>query len=358
RYCIILFDEVYVKPSLRFSGCHTIGYSEDAPRQIARTVLALMVKSFMGGPAYVARLIPIYSLQPAFLYDQVVHLVQLIHQLGGTVVSLICDNHFTNRNCFQLLQGDSAVPWLAKNPADPDQPLFLLYDPVHLMKNIRNNWLTQSFCEIDFQPVIGEPVKRAKWNEITRLEEASRNHIVRTTRLNPVACRPSPLERQKVSLVLDVFHEKTVAALQLNGYSETADFVERVLNFWTVVNVKSPESHIRLNDIRRAPISSTNSSAIQELLSFAAVVDRMPGGRGASRPRSLTTETRKAIHQTANGLADLSRHLLMKVSCRLTGLRGSFLFIGKATAGVIIYPLIKFWPVRGYAECNFTVNWS
>uniref|UniRef100_A0A1I8J5H9 Uncharacterized protein n=1 Tax=Macrostomum lignano TaxID=282301 RepID=A0A1I8J5H9_9PLAT len=192
----------------------------------------------------------------------------------------------------------------------------------------------------------------------TGLEEASRNHIVRTTRLNPVACRPSPLERQKVSLVLDVFHEKTVAALQLNGYSETADFVERVLNFWTVVNVKSPESHIRLNDIRRAPISSTNSSAIQELLSFAAVVDRMPGGRGASRPRSLTTETRKAIHQTANGLADLSRHLLMKVSCRLTGLRGSFLFIGKATAGVIIYPLIKFWPVRGYAECNFTVNWS
>ena len=37
------------------------------------------------------------------------------------------------------------------------------------------------------------------------------------------------------------------------------------------------------------------------------MMDHMPGGRGAARPQSLTTETRKAVVQTAHGLVHLSR---------------------------------------------------
>lgn len=38
--------------------------------------------------------------------------------------------------------------------------LFLLYDPVHLMKNIRNNWLTEKMQTLEFKdPNSGAMVK-------------------------------------------------------------------------------------------------------------------------------------------------------------------------------------------------------
>jgi hypothetical protein len=139
RCCSIIFDEVYARPSLRFTGCHIVGFAEDAPEQLAHTVLVMMVKPFMGASPFVARLAPTFSLQPQFLFDQVVRLIQIVYQNGGSVVSLICDNHFTNRNCFQLFQPNAETPWRAENPENTEQPLFLLYDTVHLLKNIRNN---------------------------------------------------------------------------------------------------------------------------------------------------------------------------------------------------------------------------
>ncbi|PAA86097.1 hypothetical protein BOX15_Mlig018626g1 [Macrostomum lignano] len=310
KCCSIIFDEVYVPPSLRLRGGHIIGYSEDDPAKLARTVLAIMVKPLMGAIPYVARLVPIYSLKPHFLYEQIARLISIIHNCGGVVISLICDNHFTNRNCFELFSPDPATPWKAANPADPTQPLFLLYDTVHLIKNIRNNWLTQSHGEIDFQLPGEHGSSRAKWSHIVDIEVRSRSHIIRPTTLTSVSCCPTPLERQKVSLVLDVFSEKTVAALQVVRHVDTANFVAKVVDFWKIVNVKTPDAHVLLNDIRRTPISSPDAANLHVLLNFASIIGRMAGGRGPCRPRSLTTETQKAVVQTSRGLVEMSQYLL------------------------------------------------
>ena len=42
--CFIVFDEIYVKPSLRLRGGHIMGYSADRPEELARTILAFMVR--------------------------------------------------------------------------------------------------------------------------------------------------------------------------------------------------------------------------------------------------------------------------------------------------------------------------
>lgn len=44
RECIILFDEMYVKPSIRYRGGHLFGHAVDAPNQVARTILAIMIR--------------------------------------------------------------------------------------------------------------------------------------------------------------------------------------------------------------------------------------------------------------------------------------------------------------------------
>ena len=58
RYCKVLFDEI--------QGDHIVGFSHDEPSKPTRTVLAIMVAPMMGGPAFVCRLIPVYSLKHFF----------------------------------------------------------------------------------------------------------------------------------------------------------------------------------------------------------------------------------------------------------------------------------------------------
>ena len=67
RNVILLFDEIYILPSIRFRASHLIGYSHDAPSEPARTLLFIMVKPLMGGSSFVVRIIPIYKLSSELL---------------------------------------------------------------------------------------------------------------------------------------------------------------------------------------------------------------------------------------------------------------------------------------------------
>ena len=69
----------------RGGGGHIIGKSVNDPDKAARTVLAIMIAPFMGGPAFVAKLTPIYSLKADFFYEQIKAIIELIHQNSGYV---------------------------------------------------------------------------------------------------------------------------------------------------------------------------------------------------------------------------------------------------------------------------------
>ena len=163
----------------------------------------------------------------------------------------ICDNNIINRQCYSLLHdsSSSSPSFIAKNPVGSDCPLYLLYDTTHLLKNFRNNWITQANQLIDFEPVPGGPKVQGKWSDIIALLNSEKESVLRLTELSQTACYPSPLQRQKVSLVLKVFNEKTVAGLRLQKADATATVVESVLNLWKILNVKSPETYIHLNDV-------------------------------------------------------------------------------------------------------------
>jgi hypothetical protein len=145
------------------------------------------------------------------------------------------------------------------------------------MKNFRNNWITETNQLIDLELVPGNAKVQGKWSDVTNLLKSEKESVVRLTELSQASCYPSPLQRQKVSLVLKVFNEKTVAALRLRGKEATAAVLESVLNLWKLLNVKSPETHIHLNDIYRIPISSTSSHGLQYISRFADSVEAMKG---------------------------------------------------------------------------------
>ena len=85
RHCKILLDEIHIKPGVQFQGGHIIGFSCDEPDKPAKTVLALMIAPLLGKPAFVTRLIPIYSLKAAFIFEQLRILIEIIHTAYGFV---------------------------------------------------------------------------------------------------------------------------------------------------------------------------------------------------------------------------------------------------------------------------------
>ena len=91
KYYKILVDEVHIKQSVKFQGNHLIGYSVDQPDKPARAILALMVCPWIGGKPFIARLIPIYTLDGDLLFDQILKLINIIHEASGNVFLAMCD---------------------------------------------------------------------------------------------------------------------------------------------------------------------------------------------------------------------------------------------------------------------------
>ena len=91
-FCKILVDEIHMKASVRYRGGHVVGSSVDQHNKAAKTVFALVIDSLMGAPAFVARLLPIFSLKSDLLFEQIEILVKLIHDADGYLYLVMSDN--------------------------------------------------------------------------------------------------------------------------------------------------------------------------------------------------------------------------------------------------------------------------
>ena len=90
--------------------------------------------------------------------------------------------------------------------------VYLFSDYVHLMKSIRNDWITEILQELSY-----DDGRTAKLEYIKILYEKEKNTIVKLSKLTETAVSPKPIEHQNVSLCLKVFCDKTIAALKLQN---------------------------------------------------------------------------------------------------------------------------------------------
>ena len=169
RICYLSVDEINVKPSVRYNGKSLIRYAVNTEEPCAaKSVLAMLVNMSMGAPAFVARLYPVRSLKGDFMHEQIMILIGLIPEAGGYCYLVMSDNHFFIQNAFKLFHqsygsmGIYAVPHPMKNGSK----LGLIYDPVHLLKNIRNNWVTEKSQTLKFFDFESSTYIYAKWKDI------------------------------------------------------------------------------------------------------------------------------------------------------------------------------------------------
>ena len=311
RSCIILVDEVYVKPSLQYHGGHVFGKAENNPDALANTLLSIMVKCMNGGIKFLIKMIPVSKLTSTFLHEQVCAILDiLINYLSfGKVIVIIADNNRTNQTFLKLFQTVESKPWKTTDG------LFLLFDYVHLIKSIRNNWITEKVKELEFD--IQNERFVACSNDLIKLYRLERDELTKLSSSNEVSVFPKPIERQKVSTCLKVFCEKKIAALKShpelnpNEVNGTVKFIEVILSFWKIVSNKDIKGDERHRDPLKNPISSSDDGNMKILMEIAAMAEKMRGKQG-SRIKSLTRDNSSALEHTCNGLIELSENLLLR----------------------------------------------
>ena len=85
-------------------------------------------------------------------------------------------------------------------------------------------------------------------------------------------------------MALKVFSSQTSAALEFQGFHDTAKFIALVAKYVTVFNSKSPKKGTYLRNDMMKPITNVNCEQISFLESFSDMISNMLPVEGRRKP--------------------------------------------------------------------------
>ena len=256
-----MLDLVYVKSTLLYHGGTLFRRSVNHPDQLVKTILAFMLKCLFGGPKFITKMLPVTKLDAGFQHSLCVRIIENVkEQQHATVLAVIADENRVNQTFFQTFKTVRGKPWLCEDN------MFLPYDYVHILKYIRNNWLTEKCRELEFE--YNGKVQVARWKDISDLFLLESKSLVKLSKLNAIAVSPKPVEQQIVSTCLRVFSDETISALETHpntGQEKiqgTIQFLKIIVSFWKIVNVNSIGADIRYKDDLHGVILSLDENSL------------------------------------------------------------------------------------------------
>ena len=308
---LLIIDEIYVAKRVEYSGGEVQGLTTEGA--VASTLLCFMVKSLTGKYKDIVALYPVLTLTAVKLYDCYKDVMSLLKGVSFNVIALSVDNASTNRNFFTDCLCDGALKTHITD-SETNRPLFLLFDPVHDIKNVYNNFQSRkvfqcppfernlpSGCCANFQHV----------TELYKLEEFA--SLKKAHKLSPSVLEPKGIEKTSVKLAAAVFCDSTRDAMRFYAENEgqvswtgTGDFIALILKLWHIMNVKSTAKGKHKRDITMDPVRSCKDWKLDFLREFAEFLQRWED----SKKPGLTRETFLALRHTCLTLAECATFLM------------------------------------------------
>ena len=107
---------------------------------------------------------------------------------------IICDGNRTNQNLFQKYETEDGKPWLKVDG------IYLLFDYVHVLNNIRNSWFTEKILQLQFKHD-GKTII-SNFQHLRQLFHSEEEQTLKMSELDKVSiCIPEASERHRVRLV-------------------------------------------------------------------------------------------------------------------------------------------------------------
>ena len=257
KNAFLLIDEVKIRPTVAFSGGVLNGLAKNDPDSKTTSMLWVMLKCLHGGPSVMISITPVHRLTSKYQFGVVKEAAVLVEKSGGVVIGSITDNHRINQQFCKLF--DRSHDFLAIHPLDATRSWYLLLDTVHLLKCIRNNWLSEKcqMLSLDKKPV-------ARFSDVKDVYKEEKDQILKNPQWAFSSACPSKLQLHNVQHVLNVFKDSVIAALRLQA-CELTSFIQFILDWWNTVNVSAKGQNIRLNDSSRH-VQDQNSNNLQVFL--------------------------------------------------------------------------------------------
>lgn len=213
KYVILQIDEIYIKQNIEYKNGSLSGFVHN-DTSAAKIVIAFVIYSAFGSFKEIVLLIPVINVNGNELTSYTKEVCKLVTAYDFKIIAIITDNNRVNRVMFKELSSfDNNFTYDFSNT----YKTFLSYDSVHIFKNIRNNWLCQKDAEKSFVfPSFydRDKILVAKFTDIRQSFRKECNQLIKLApKLNFKTVFPSTLDRQKVSLANNVFHESTLAAV-------------------------------------------------------------------------------------------------------------------------------------------------
>ncbi len=188
------------------------------------------------------------------------------------------------------------------------QPIFLIFDPVHNLKNVYNNFQSRKVFNC---PTFGQNLPdgcTANFNHVIELFNLEATAVLKkSNKLSTAVLYPKSIEKTSVKLATALFSESTRDALQFyakhaskSQWTSTADFITLIIKLWDVLNVKSSIKGLHKRNYAMDPVRSSMDWKLSFLREFADFLKRWE----ATGNCGLTRETFLALQQCCLALAD------------------------------------------------------
>ncbi len=116
KIVILQLDEIYINSSIMYSGGQLIGFAENSENLCeSRTIQAFLISSLFGNMKNICNLVPVKNLNGIDLFKMTMTTLDSISKAGMKVIGIVADNNKVNVN--------------------NDEPIFLVFDSVHILKN-------------------------------------------------------------------------------------------------------------------------------------------------------------------------------------------------------------------------------
>ena len=118
--------------------------------EAAKTILCFMVTSLYKKWSSVVRVFPLTNPKASDLLQITQQIVRDIEKCGLFVDAIVSDNYPLNVSLFKLLGNSKELLPCVPHPNDSRRFLYLVFDFVHIIKTIRNNWVNQKDRDCTF----------------------------------------------------------------------------------------------------------------------------------------------------------------------------------------------------------------
>ncbi|CAG4957376.1 unnamed protein product [Colias eurytheme] len=243
KACVVCFDEMSIMTCLEFNEKHDqIEGFEDYGKGHRTDKKAKSVLVFVARGLYVKWKIPLAyflahtNVKTEHLKNIIKSVLQKCMESGLLPKAIVCDQGTTNVSALKGMGVNADTPYFYIQGSK----IFSIFDVPHIMKNLRNNLLTNNFIwdgkEVSFKDVVN----------LYNIDKNNKSKSIK--KITPSHLNPNSFEKMKVKLATQVFSQSVSAAMETAVATgdlksetavHTAKFLKEINNLFDSLNSKS-----------------------------------------------------------------------------------------------------------------------